>query len=159
MQKYLFILASAVVALLFAACGAHRSQAYYDYESKVIQAHGDGSYVIRAWGRGRNAAHSYEVAQKQALQDVIFSGVQAQSSNIEHLKPLCYDMNAREKYEDYFNAFFAEKGPWKQFIVMKDRRTFTTNRSRTDAQTLGQVTVTVYHADLKRKLQEDGIIK
>ena len=93
MQKYLFILASAVVALLFAACGAHRSQAYYDYESKVIQAHGDGSYVIRAWGRGRNAAHSYEVAQKQALQDVIFSGVQAQSSNIEHLKPLCYDMN------------------------------------------------------------------
>lgn len=159
MKKYLFILASAVVALLFAACGAHRSQAYYDYESKVIQAHGDGSYVIRAWGRGRNAAHKYEVAQKQALQDVIFSGVQAQSSNIEHLKPLCYDMNAREKYEDYFNAFFAEKGPWKQFIAMKDRRTFTTNRSRTDAQTLGQVTVTVYRADLKRKLQEDGIIK
>lgn len=159
MKKYLFILALAVVALLFAACGAHRSQAYYDYESKVIQAHGDGSYVIRAWGRGRNAAHSYEVAQKQALQDVIFSGVQAQSSNIEHLKPLCYDMNAREKYEDYFNAFFAEKGPWKQFIAMKDRRTFTTNRSRTDAQTLGQVTVTVYRADLKRKLQEDGIIQ
>lgn len=159
MKKYLFILASAVIALLFAACGAHRSQAYYDYESKVIQAHGDGSYVIRAWGRGRNAAHSYEVAQKQALQDVIFSGVQAQSSNIEHLKPLCYDMNAREKYEDYFNAFFAEKGPWKQFIAMKDRRTFTTNRSRTDAQTLGQVTVTVYRADLKRKLQEDGIIQ
>lgn len=159
MKKYLFILASAVVALLFAACGAHRSQAYYDYESKVIQAHGDGTYVIRAWGRGRNAAHSYEVAQKQALQDVIFSGVQAQSSNIEHLKPLCYDMNAREKYEDYFNAFFAEKGPWKQFIAMKDRRTFTTNRSRTDAQTLGQVTVTVYRADLKRKLQEDGIIQ
>ena len=159
MRKYLFILASAVVALLFAACGAHRSQAYYDYESKVIQAHGDGSYVIRAWGRGRNAAHSYEVAQKQALQDIIFKGVQAQSSNIENLKPLCYDMNAREKYEDYFNAFFAEKGPWKQFIAMKDRRTFTTNRSRTDAQTLGQVTVTVYRADLKRKLQEDGIIK
>ena len=134
MQKYLFILASAVVALLFAACGAHRSQAYYDYESKVIQAHGDGSYVIRAWGRGRNAAHSYEVAQKQALQDVIFSGVQAQSSNIEHLKPLCYDMNAREKYEDYFNAFFAEKGPWKQFIAMKDRHRLS---CRPETQTAG----------------------
>jgi len=152
------ILMLAFAALLIAGCGQQRSQAYYDYSSKVIQNHGDGSYVIRAWGRGRNAAYGYEVAQKQALQDVIFNGVQAASSNIENLKPLCFDMNAKTKYEDYFNAFFADNGPWKQFIAMKDRRTMTSNYSRTDAQTLAQVTVTVFRADLKRKLQEDGII-
>lgn len=159
MKKSSFLwIALAVVALVLGSCGQQKSQAYYDYSSKVIQSHADGSYVIRAWGRSRNAAMSYDVAQKQALQDVIFKGVQAQSGNIGDLKPLCYDLNAREKYEDYFNAFFADNGDWKKYVSMKDRRIMTSNYSRTDAQVLAQVTVTVFRADLKARLQNDGII-
>lgn len=158
MKKGVLFIALGLMALLLVGCGQQKSQAYYDYSSRVIQNHADGSYVIRAWGRSRNATQSYDVAQIQALQDVIFNGVQAASGNIENLKPLCFDMNAKTKYEDYFNAFFASNGPWKKFVSMKDRRLMTSNYSRTDGQVLAQVTVTVYRADLKRKLQEDGII-
>lgn len=158
MKRTVLFLAIVLTAVLLAGCGQQRSQAYYDYESKIIQAHADGSYVIRAWGRSRNAAMSYDVAQKQALQDVIFKGVKPQSSNIQPLKPLCFDMNAQTKYEDYFNAFFADNGPWKKFVSMKDRRLMTSNYSRTDAQVLAEVTVTVFRAELKAKLQADGII-
>ena len=71
MKRTVLFLAIALTAVLLAGCGQQRSQAYYDYESKIIQAHADGSYVIRAWGRSRNAAMSYDVAQIQALRDVI----------------------------------------------------------------------------------------
>lgn len=158
MKKTLLTFALTVLALLLGGCGQQRSQAYYDYESKVIQSHADGSYVIRAWGRSRNATQSYDVAQIQALQDVIFKGVQPASSNIQPLKPLCFDMNARTKYEDYFNAFFSDKGEWKKYVSMRDRRLMTTNYSRTDGQVLAQVTVTVFRSELKAKLEADGII-
>lgn len=159
MKKLLGIILIAVLAIVAAGCGAKRSQAYYDYASKVIASHGDGSYTIRAWGRSRDAAHSYEAAQKQALQDVIFKGVQAQSSNLTDLKPLLMEVNAQEKYEDYFNAFFSDKKNWKPFVSMSDRRDLSTRYQRTSAQTQAQVTVLVYRSELKQKLQADGIIK
>lgn len=159
MKKLLGIILIAVLAIVAAGCGAKRSQAYYDYASKVIASHGDGSYTIRAWGRSRNATMSYDVAQKQALEDVLFHGVKAQSAGLTDLKPLMLEVNAREKYEDYFNAFFSDEKVWKPFVSMKDRRTMTSRYQRTDAQTQAQVTVLVYRSALKQKLQADGIIK
>ena len=153
--KILFFVCTLLLAV---SCGQQRSQAYYDYESKIIQSHADGSYVIRAWGRSRNAAMSYDVAQIQALRDVIFKGVQPASSNIQPLKPLCFDMNAETKYEDYFNAFFVDGGEWTKFASLKDKRVGSTRYQRDGRQMVESVTVTVDRAGLKKKLQEDGII-
>lgn len=159
MKRFFGIAVIAILAIVAAGCGAQKSQAYYDYDSKIIAAHGDGSYTIRAWGRSRNATMSYDAAQKQALEDVLFKGVRAQSGNLTDLKPLVLEVNARERYEDYFNAFFSDEKNWKPFVSMKDRRTMTSNYKRTDAQTLAQVTVLVYRNELKKKLQNDGILK
>ena len=73
-------------------------------------------------------------------------------------KPLVFDKNAREKYEDYFNAFFADHGEWTKYCSLKDRRLFSSTYQRTRTQMVQDVTVTVKRADLKRKLQADGII-
>lgn len=159
MKKIVAILWIAVVAIVVAGCGPTKSQAYYDYASKMIAAHGDGSFTIRAWGRSRNATMSYEAAQKQALEDVLFKGVKAQSSNLTDLKPLVMEVNGRERHEEYFNAFFSDEKVWGAFVSMKDRRTMTSRYQRTDAQTLAQVTVLVYRSELQKKLQNDGILK
>lgn len=159
MKKFFSSLIVVVFAIVAGGCGAQKSQAYYDYESKIIAAHGDGSYTIRAWGRSRNATQSYEAAQKQALEDILFKGVTAQSSNLTNIKALVLEVNGRERHEDYFNAFFSDEKVWGKFVSMKDRRTMTSKYQRTDAQTLAQVTVLVYRAELKAKLQADGIIK
>lgn len=149
----------ALVGMMMAGCGSIKSQAYYDYESKVIASHSDGTYTIRAWGRSRNALGSYDAAQKQALEDVLFHGVKAQSGNMTDLKPLVLEPNAREKYEDYFNLFFSDEKIWGQYVTMHDRRIFTSDYQRTDAQMLAQVTVAVNRALLKKRLQDDGIIQ
>ncbi|MBR1809277.1 MAG: hypothetical protein IJ776_07815 [Paludibacteraceae bacterium] len=162
--KSLFtISAVAVMMLLLAGCGTRKSQAYYDQKSKVIGTELDGSYTIRAWGRARNAADAYVQAQKQAVYDVIFSEIQFVSgqapSSTGTLRPLIFEVNARQKYEDYFNAFFADGGEYKDFSSMKEKRQLSTNYAKTDAQTVAQVTVCVWRARLREKLIADGIIK
>lgn len=159
-MKKIAFLSVVVLALTFlSGCGARKSQAYYDYKSKLIGTELDGSYTIRAWGRARNSVNAYAQARKQAVRDVIFEGVQAASSNLDDLKPLCFDMNAKTKYEDYFNAFFADGGDFEKYCSMKERRLMSSNFSRTDNQAVAQVSVCVYRTKLKEKLIADGILK
>lgn len=158
-MKKILLFVVAMSAILFSGCGAFKSQAYYDYKSKLIGTELDGTYTIRSWGRARNAVDAYVQARKQAVKDVIFTGVQAETSNLTSLKPLLFDMNAEEKYEDYFAVFFADGGEFEQYVSMKERRVMSSNFSRTEAQTLAQVTVCVNRVALKEKLIKDGILK
>ena len=61
---YFFLL---LFAITLAGCGIRSSQAFYNYESKIISTELDGSYNIRAFGRARNAVTAYEEARKQAV--------------------------------------------------------------------------------------------
>ncbi len=162
--KHLIIFCSvALVMLLMCACGARRSQAYYDYESKVIGTELDGSYTIRAWGRGRNGVDAYVQARKTAVYDVIFNQIQFASGTAPStsgvLQPLLLEVNAKKKYESYFNAFFADKGEFENYCTMKERRLWSSHFQRTDAQVQAQVTVKVYRDKLKQKLIDDNILK
>src|SRR5574344_194746 len=105
-----------VCALLaLASCGAKKSQAYYDYKTQYIATELDGSYTVRSWGRARNAVDAYQQAHKQAVYDVIFTGLEPASSNLRPVKPLLLEVNARDKYADYFNTFFADGGAYTKF--------------------------------------------
>lgn len=157
-MKKISLLIAAFAAILFAGCGAKRSQAYYEKESQVLSTNYDGSYVIRVQVRAKDAAIAFTDAQRKAVEEVIFSGVKSGSAGITDLKPLCFDMNAREKHEDYFNAFFVDKGEWTKYANLKDKRVGSTRYQRDGRQMIESVTVTVDRAGLKKKLQEDGII-
>lgn len=158
-MKKVYLILAVVAALVLVGCGAQKSQAYYDYKSKLIATEMDGTYTIRAWGRARNAVDAYVQARKQAVSDVIFNGVQAASSNLTDLKPLLFDMNAKTKYEDYFARFFADGGEFEKYASMKERRVMSSNYAKTDSQTIAQVTVCVDRVALRKKLIEDGILK
>ena len=157
MKKLSFIIA-VVAMVLFAGCGPRRSQAYYEKPSVVMSANYDGSYVIRVQVRAKDAVLAFTDGQRKAVEEVIFTGVKAGSNGISDLKPLCFDLNAREKHEDYFNAFFADEGAWTQFANLKDKRVGSTRYQRDGRQMVESVTVTVDRAGLKKKLQADGII-
>lgn len=158
-MKRFNLLLSIVIVLLLAGCGARRSQAYYDYKSQIIGTELDGSYTIRAFGRARNAVDAYKQARKQAVYDVVFTGVESANSNVLRIKPLLLEVNAKEKYEDYFNRFFADNGDFEKYCSMKERRWFSSNYARTDAQSMAQVTVCVDRAKLRERLIKDGILK
>ena len=157
MKKLSYIIAVFAVICL-SGCGARRSQAYYDQPSQVMSATAEGTYIIRVQVRAKDAVVAFKEAQRKVVREVIFDGVKSANSGISDLKPLCFDMNAREKHEDYWNAFFSDEGPWKQFTSYKDRRATSTRYERDGRLMVETGTVTVNRAGIKKKLQEDGII-
>ena len=151
-----FVLCTLVLSL--ASCGAKRSQAFYDQPSRVLSADYNGTYVVRTQVRSKDAVTAFYDAQRKVVKEIIFDGIQAANNGVSDLKPLCLDMNAQEKYEDYWNAFFSDNGPWKQFTSYSKRRVVTTRYERDGRQMVETGTVTVDRAGIKKKLQEDGII-
>jgi len=144
--------------LVLTGCGSRRSQAYYPAPSQLLSSNYDGTYVIRTQVRSRNASIGFTDAQRKAVEEVIFDGIKSASSGLDDLKALCFDMNAREKHEAYFQEFFQDKGEWTKYASLKDKRNFTTKFERDGRQMVQTVTVTVDRAGLQKKLREDGII-
>ena len=157
-MKKLSLLIAVAAMVLFAGCGSKRSQAYYDQPSQVLSAENNGTYVIRVQVRAKDAVVAFTEARRKVVKELIFDGVKSANSGVSDLKPLCFDMNAREKYEDYWNAFFSDNGPWKDFTDYTGRRAVTTRYERDGRQMVETGTVTVDRAGIKKKLQEDGII-
>lgn len=118
----------------------------------------DGSQTLRCWGTGKNKPQAMETAKKNAVRTIIFKGVSAGVGGC-NTKPLIYEVNAEEKYENYFNRFFADGGIYKNFTSMTDeKRNSRIKRSNNSIETWG-VVVRVDRAALRQQLIDDGIIK
>lgn len=118
----------------------------------------DGTQTLRCWGTGKDKAQAMETAKKNAVRTVIFKGVSAGKGGC-NTKPLILEVNAEEKYENYFNRFFADGGEYKKFTSMTDeKRNSRIKSSNNSVETWGAV-VRVDRAALRQQLITDGIIK
>jgi hypothetical protein len=77
------------------------------------------------------------------------------------MRPLIIEVQAREKHEDYFNAFFADGGKYSEFVSLKDERILQKIdrdwvKSR-EGVTNG-IMLRIQRADLKKQLIKDKII-
>jgi hypothetical protein len=133
----------------------------YTYKTECLGVEQDGSQTLKAWGNGRNKSDAVEQAKKNAVRDVIFKGIIDGKSDCNK-KPLIFEVNAQEKYEDYFNKFFADGGEFKNYISLRDERIFDKlsrdKKGARESVTHGLV-LRVLRAELKAKLIADGIIK
>ena len=133
----------------------------YGYKTECMGVELDGSHTVKAWGNGRNRSDAVEQAKKNAVRDIIFFGLLEGKQDCKQ-KPLILEVNAQEKYEDYFNKFFADGGEYKNYISLRDERLLD-KVSRDRKKGRGSVTngfiVRVLRSELKEKLIADGIIK
>jgi hypothetical protein len=133
----------------------------YQYKTECLGVEGDGTQTVKAWGKGRNRFDAFDQALKNAIFDVIFNGINNGSSECE-MRPLVPEVNARQKYEVYFDKFFKDGGEYKKYISMRDEQIeHIINRERKEG--VGTVThsavVIVKRPQLKAKLIADGILK
>jgi hypothetical protein len=145
---------------LFSCNLSNNLGAHYTYETECLGSELDGSYTLKAWGIGRNAVDAFEQARKNAVRDVIFKGISKGKEDCQ-IKPILMEVNAYDKYRDYFNKFFADKGPYNKFVNYKDKRTGSSipERQRTNAEIKKGVIVRVLSAQLREKLIQDNILK
>lgn len=163
MKKINYILGAAItISLMLASCGSPQRNVAgnYNYETECIGVEGDGSHTVKGWGSGRNREDAVEQAKKNGLADVLFKGIRSNKGC--NAKPILFNPDAREKHEDYFNAFFADGGPYMEFITGEDGSDlhFSTVKGRGKAgdQVTYGVIIRVQRAKLKTKMEQDGIL-
>ncbi len=132
--------------------------AYQNVPTECMNVELDGSQTLRVYGKGRNRTDAIEQAKKNAVYDVIFNGIKEGNGGC-NTKPLLLEVNAREKYEYYFNVFFKDGGEFLKYISMEDQRILSKKWGYRKEQMYYGITVRVLRPELQARLIEDGIIK
>ena len=99
----------------------NQAGANYAYEVSCLGTELDGSITLESYGMGRNKIDASEQAKKSAVQAVIFKGIKIGVGDCNK-SPLLFTPNAEKKYEDYFASFFADNGPYLEFVSLKRRK-------------------------------------
>lgn len=153
-----------VIILLFAALlaagsvDAKQKKSYYRTMVRCLGVELDGSQTLRVTGNGRNRADAREQAMKNAVYTVLFEGVKNGTGGC-NTRPIVEDLRLKSQYEDFFNAFFADNGPYTRFVSLKDTKTLSGGKERTKVGYNYELTVRVLSADLKRELKANSILK
>ncbi|MCW8969013.1 MAG: hypothetical protein OQK43_10725, partial [Flavobacteriales bacterium] len=96
------------------------------------------------------------------VRDVLFKGITNGRQDCNP-KPVIFEVNAQEKYEDYFNAFFADQGAYLEFITGEDGSdmhfSVVQGRKKYADQVTYGVIIRVQRAKLKERMIADKIIK
>ncbi len=148
------------VILMFAFHLNVKAQTRALYAHTTIKCMGvelDGSQTLRVQGYGRNRADAKEQAMKNAVWAVIFDGVK---DGVEgcNMRPLVTEVNAKERYEDYFNLFFADNGAYKEYVSMRDTKRGSGGRAKDKLGYAYDLTIRVLRAELKARLKADNVI-
>ena len=136
------------------------AQTYPIYDRSSIKCIGtelDGSQTLRVQGYGRNRSDAKEQAMKNAVWAVIFDGIRdgVQGCN---MRPLVTEVNARERYEDYFNIFFADGGEYKKYVSLQDTKKRSANKAKDKVGYSYEMTIRVLRSELKARLKADNVI-
>lgn len=117
----------------------------------------NGIQTLRSWGNGINKSVAIEQAKRRAVEAVIFSGINYGTTGCNK-RPLINEVNARERYEDYFNAFFVDNGAFNKYVVLDEKRTSRMKSANSSMEAWG-VVVKVDRSALKQRLIDDNVLK
>lgn len=156
-KQLLFMLAVALVVLTGCKSKEVSTAAFHSYTTECLGKSMDGSQTLRVWASGRNRADAIEQAKKKAVYDIVFTGIQTGSGEC-NAYPIVDEANARKKYEDYFDLFFADGGAYKQYVSSTNQKKSAMQRHYGDGtQTFG-IIVTVNRSALRQRFISDNII-
>ena len=117
----------------------------------------DGSQTLRVLGYGRNRADAKEQAMKNAVWAVIFDGIRDGGAGCK-LRPLVTEVNARERYEEYFNRFFADGGAYAEYVSLRDTKKRSADRQKDKVGYTYEMTIRILRSELKARLKADNVI-
>ena len=155
MRTWISILFMLVIALIPSAI---KAQAVINRTSvKCMGVELDGSQTLRVIGYGKNRADAKEQAMKNAVWTVVFDGIREGVAGC-NMRPLVTEANARERYEDYFNIFFADGGDYKKYVSLRDTKKGSAARAKDKVGYSYEMTIRILRPQLKAHLEADNII-
>ena len=157
MKKILIMMTTACL-MMGCASQPPRLATYQKQEIECLGVEGDGSQTLRVTGTGRNKADAVEQAKKDAVNAVIFKGIRGGLQGCDS-RPLINELDARDKYADYFDIFFMDRGEYSRYASMEDRKLRSNDIQVNKSFCNFRITVRVLRSELRARLREDGILK
>lgn len=152
---------------LFFICSEVNAQksaisSFYSSETECLSVSNDGSQILKAWGHGKKKKDAVKEAMRNAVRDVIFNGIHAGSKECS-IRPILMEVNAQEKYEDFFYTFFADEGAFLNFVTDETPKKLyffdTKEKKRNKQQVKVGMVARVQRAALQKYLKQEGILK
>lgn len=131
---------------------------FHDQPVECLGVELDGSQTLRSMGSGNTKFDAVEQAKKNAVWAVIFNGIRQGKAGCD-MRPLLNEVNAKEKYEEYFNIFFADGGEYKKYVSMEDQKRRSKDKSKNKYYKNYTITVRVLRSELKARLKQDNVLK
>lgn len=129
------------------------------YEIEVVGTGVQGTYLIKVWSYSKKPDVAIEQAKKNAVHGVIFRGF-AGKQGITGQKALSSNVNLVEEKSDFFEPFFKDNGKYIKFVSLTaDGAVGAGDRIKIGKEYKVGVIVSVRVADLRKDLEEAGIIK
>jgi hypothetical protein len=115
------VISTFILALLVSCTNRNtNSGSYYDFEVRCLGSELDGTITLESYGRGRNYSDASIQAKKNAVSAVLFSGIKQGNSGCNR-NPLISEIT-RKNNEEFFATFFADKGPFLDYVDVSDER-------------------------------------
>ena len=124
--------------LIFAMFALLLSAGAFAQETECISKELDGSLTLRVWGQ-------------------VFKGV-ARGNTDYNMRPIMTEVNARQRYQDYFDIFFMDRGEFLKYVSMEDKRAGSTRVKRNFRDVTVGTTVRVLVPQLRARLKADGVL-
>lgn len=159
MTRNLFI-SAVLLIMLFVACSSKQkvtTTAFHSYTTECLGKRLDGSQTLRVWATGRNRSDAIEQAKKKAVYDVTFTGIHAGGGEC-NAYPVVDEANARKKYEEYFDRFFADGGAFRKYVTADNQKKSAMRKFQGDGDVMYGIIVIVNRSALRQRYENDSII-
>lgn len=128
----------------------------YGFSTTCLGVDPNGNQMLRTWGNGINKAKAIEQAKRNAVNTVLFNGIIDGTPGCDK-RPIVNEINAREKYQAYFNAFFRDGGAYNKYVSLEEKSTSRIKAQNSELEAWS-VVVVVDRAALKARMIEDNVI-
>lgn len=157
MNKFFVFIICISLTVLYGCSSKVSTVAFHNYQTECLGKSMDGKQVLRVWASGRNRTDAIEQAKKKAVYDVVFTGIQGGSGEC-NAYPVVDEANARKKYEDYFDLFFADGGAYRQYVSTSDFNKSSIDKFKGNGMSMFGITVSVNRSALRQRFISDNII-
>lgn len=162
MKKLLLLAAALLVGHI---CLADKQQkadaetAKFRYDIEYARSAGDGMCQVKVWSYSKKTRIASEQCRKNAVHGVIFKGYATGDGSATSQRPLVRSGAAMQEHAAFFDEFFQDGGPYRQFVSAVTDGSMEVRRIGEKKQYKVGVVVTVSKDQLRKYLEENGIIR
>ncbi len=161
-MKHITLYTAICVLALATACSSHTQvsdiYATASMRTQCLLNNNDGTLQLKVWGNGANLAAAIDNALRNAVSQVMFESISVGPGlRGTTIFPLVGEPNAREKFSNFFDSFFAS-GQYEKYAYNASK-TGDIKTSESQGRNGAGIVVVVNRAALKQMLLEEGILE